>query len=369
MKGLESSAARRLARVRAGLAERELDGLLVSNIANLRYLTGFSGSSGWLLLDDVRAVFVTDGRYETQAQDELPGDAGFELLVLRDRPLAGLAERAAQEFAGRRLGFEGNHVAVDELERLRGEDEAVDWRSVIGFVEEGRVQKDESEIALIRKAAEIAAAALADTLPLIRPGIREREIAAELEYRMRRHGAERAAFETIVASGERTALPHAATSDRQIGEGDLLLIDFGARWRGYHSDLTRTFVVGGADDRQRETYDLVLAAQEAACSALREGVPGSEVDAAARRIFDAEGLEDRFPHSSGHGLGLEVHEGPRLARQSEEPLRRGTVVTVEPGLYFPEWGGIRIEDDLVVSEEGATTLVSLEKGRLQSLSL
>jgi Xaa-Pro aminopeptidase len=365
----ESSIARRLSRVRAALAERELDGLLVSHIANLRYLTGFSGSSGWLLLDDDRATVVTDGRYETQAQQELPGDAGFELLVLRDRPLAGLAERAAHEFAGRRLGFEGNHVAVGELERLRGKEEAVDWRSVLGLVEEVRAQKDEGEIALIRKAAEIAAVALADTLPLVQPGTREIEVAAELEYRMRLHGAERAAFETIVASGERSALPHAATSERLIGEGDLLLIDFGARWRGYCSDLTRTFVVGEADARQRETHDLVLAAHEAACSTLRAGVLASEVDAAARQIFDAEGLEERFPHSSGHGLGLEVHEGPRLGRRSEEPLRPGMVVTVEPGLYFPEWGGIRIEDDLVVTAEGATALVSLEKGRLRSLPL
>lgn len=367
MRSPDSAAARRLARVRAGLAERELDGLLVSHIANLRYLTGFSGSSGWLLLDVDRAIFVTDGRYETQARQELPDDAGFELLVLRDRLIDGLAERTAREFAGRRLGFEGNHMTVGDLERLRDPEGAVDWRPLLGFVEEARAQKDDGEIDLIGKAAVIAATALADTLPLVRPGIREVDIAAELEYRMRRHGAEGAAFETIVASGERSALPHAATSEREIAEGDLLLIDFGARWRGYCSDLTRTFVIGQASARQRETYDLVLAAHEAACSALQDGALGSEVDAAARRVFDAEGLEERFPHSSGHGLGLEVHEAPRLGRRSEEPLHPGMVVTVEPGLYFPEWGGIRIEDDLVVTEEGAAALVSLEKGRLRSL--
>ncbi len=367
MSNPESSTARRLARVRAGLAERQLDGLLVSHIPNLRYLTGFSGSSGWLLLDGDRAIFVTDGRYETQAQEELPDHAGFELLVLREKVLAGLAERAAHEFAGRRLGFEAIHLAVDQWERLRDDDGTVDWLGALGLVEDVRAQKDEDEIELIRKAAEIAAAALADTLPLVQPGTREVDIAAELEYRMRRHGAEGAAFETIVASGERSALPHAATSERQVQEGDLLLIDFGARWRGYCSDLTRTFVVGQADARQQEIYDLVLAAHEAACSALRDGALGSEVDGAARQSFDAAGLEERFPHSTGHGLGLEVHEGPRLGRQSEEPLRPGTVVTVEPGLYFPEWGGIRIEDDLVVTTEGATALVSLEKHRLRSL--
>jgi Xaa-Pro aminopeptidase len=369
MRSPDSPAARRLARVRAGLAERQLDGLLVSHVPNLRYLTGFSGSSGWLLLDEDRAIFVTDGRYETQAEQELPDDAGFELLVLRDQAFAGLAERASHEFAGRRLGLEANHVDVGQWERLRDADGAVDWRSVHGLVEEVRAQKDDGEIALIRQSAEIAAAALNETLPLAQPGTREVDIAAELEYRMRRHGAEGSAFETIVASGGRSALPHAATSERQIGEGDLLLIDFGARWRGYCSDLTRTFVVGGADARQREIYDLVLAAHEAACSALHDGALGSEVDAAARRSFEAAGLEERFPHSTGHGLGLEVHEGPRLGRRSEEPLRPGTVVTVEPGLYFPEWGGIRIEDDLVVTAEGATPLVPLEKGRLRALPL
>lgn len=367
MRSSESPAARRLTRVRASLAERDLHGLLVSHIANLRYLTGFSGSSGWLLFDEDRAIFVTDRRYETQARQELASDADFELLVLQDGLISGLAERVAQEFAGRRLGFEGNHVAYGDWERLRGEEGAVEWRAVLGLVEELRAQKDDGEIALIRKACEIATAALAETLPLVQPGAREVDVAAELEYRMRRLGAEGAAFETIVASGEQTALPHAATSERVIREGDLLLIDFGARWCGYCSDLTRTFVVGEPEARQQEVYELVLEAQEATIAALREGVSGAEVDAVARSVFALHGLEDRFAHSSGHGLGLEVHEGPRLGRRSEELVRPGMVVTVEPGLYFPGWGGIRIEDDLLVTPQGAGALVQLDKRRLRSL--
>lgn len=369
MRSSDTSSARRLARVRAGLAEREFDGLLVSHIPNLRYLTGFSGSNGWLLLDQAKATFVTDGRYETQAELELPVDAGFELLILHDQVVAGLAELVAREFAGRRLGFETDHLAVNQWESLRGDDGTVNWLPLSGLVEEGRAQKDDDELALMRKAAEIAARALADTLPLIQPGIRELDIAAELDYRMRRHGAEGSAFETIVASGTRSALPHAGTSERQIGEGDLLIIDFGARWRGYCSDLTRTFVIGASDARQREVYDLVLTAQEAAGAALRVGALGAEIDRAARRVFEDAGLKERFPHSTGHGLGLEVHEAPRLGRSSEERLRQGTVVTVEPALYFPEWGGIRIEDDLVVAAEEATPLVPLEKGSLRSLPL
>ncbi len=367
MKVPTSSAARRLARLRASLAECELHGLLVSHAASVRYLTGFSGSNGGLLVDPDRAIFVTDGRYELQAEQELPDDVDFELLVLRDGLIAGLAERAAEEFAGRRVGFEGQRVAYGDWERLCGEAGAVEWAAVAGVVEQLRAEKDDHELALIGKAAEIAAAALRETAPRVEPGLREVDVAAELDYRIRRLGAEGVAFETIVASGARTALPHAGTSARKLRDGDLVLIDFGARWHGYCSDMTRTFVVGEPDARQQEVYELVRAAQRAACAALRAGVSGSEVDAAAREVFAAQGVEDRFPHSSGHGLGLEVHEAPRLSRHSNEVLRPGMVVTVEPGLYFPGWGGVRIEDDLAVTKDGAGALVDLERDRLRAL--
>ncbi len=366
---MASPAARRLARVRASLGEHDLEGLLVSHRANVRYLTGFSGSSGWLILDDARALFITDGRYETQAAEELPDDAGFELVVLRNGALAGLVEQAARSFAGRRIGFESAYLSFREWARLAEDGVAVDWKPVSGIVEGQRAAKDADEVTAIRRAGAIAARALTEMLSVIEPGVRESEIAAQLEYGMRRLGAEGAAFETIVASGPRTALPHAATGEREIRDGDLLLIDFGARWQGYNSDMTRTFVVGVPNPRQQEVYDLVLAAQEAAGAALREGVSGQTVDAAARAVFAAAGVEERFPHSTGHGLGLEVHEGPRLARRSEELLRPAMVVTVEPGLYFPGWGGVRIEDDLLVTPDGSEALVRLDKSRLGSLPL
>ncbi len=365
----ESAAARRLARVRSSLVELGFQGLLISHLPNLRYLTGFSGSNGWLLLGDSRAIFVTDGRYEQQAEEELAGDVEFELLVVRDGILGELADRARQEFGVSKVGFEGAHISYSDWERLREAGDGVRWETVSGLVEKLRAVKDDDEIAAISRAAEIAADALHEVLPLVKPGVREVDIASELDYRMVHLGAERPAFDTIVASGARTALPHAATSRRKLGEGEFLLCDFGARWRGYCSDLTRTFVVGEPTRRQAQTYEKVLRAQQEAFSALRAGVACADADAATRRAFESVGLEARFPHSTGHGLGLEVHEGPRLSRRSEELLESRMVVTVEPGLYFPGWGGVRIEDDVVVTGDEPRPLVDLEKAELRGLPL
>ncbi|UCF18534.1 MAG: aminopeptidase P family protein [Gemmatimonadota bacterium] len=360
------ASARRLALLRAGLAERGLAGLVVTHLPNVRYLTGFSGSSAWLLVGRDMALFATDGRYEQQAQEELATEAELEVSIARDGQLGAVAERAAKEYAGSEVGFEARHLVYGDWEKLR-EGGAVEWTATTGLVEGLRAVKDDTEIEMIRRAADIAVSALRDTLPLVKGGVTERELAAELDYRMIRRGAEGPAFDTIVASGQRTALPHAQTSARRIRSGDLLLWDFGARWNGYCCDLTRTFVIGEPDARQTGVYLSVVAAHEAASQNLREGVPGREVDGAVRRVFGSEGLEDRFAHSTGHGLGLEVHESPRLSRQSEEALVRHMVVTVEPGLYFPGWGGVRIENDYVVNLDGAALLADLEYERLQSL--
>jgi Xaa-Pro aminopeptidase len=344
-----------------------VDGLLISSLPNVRYLTGFSGSSGFLLVGPEQAVFATDGRYEEQAREELADGVGLELFVAREKVLAALAERAEQGYAGATLGFEGQHLSHDQWRRIAEEAPSLKWKSVSGVVEKLRVVKDAHEIAAVEKAAAMAAEALRATLPLVKPGVREADIAAELDYRMVRLGAERPAFETIVASGARTALPHAATGTRSLRRGDLLLCDFGARWGGYCSDLTRTYVVGESSALQRDRYGLVLEAQRAACGALREGATGADVDAATRRVFEREGVEARFPHGTGHGVGLEVHEAPRLGRTSEESLSTNMVVTVEPGLYFPGWGGIRIEDDVVITDGQPRALVDLKKDRLLSL--
>ncbi len=362
-----SSYADRVARVRARLAELDVHLILVAHLPNLRYLTGFSGSAGWLLLAHERAIFVTDGRYHRMAEEQLAGEVGFELLVPREDILGEIARRAAELWPTGRAGFEGKHVSYADWARLAETDGGPEWEPVEGVVEGFRMIKSDDEIATMSEAGRIAAQALEETLALVRPGVREAEIAAELDYRMARLGAEGPAFPTIVASGPRTALPHAETSSRQVEHRDLLLCDLGARLRGYCSDLTRTFVTGTPTQRQSEMYALVLAAQRAACERLRPGVSGAEVDAAARRVFEGAGCEPQFAHSTGHGLGLEVHEGPRLYRRAEEALRPNMVVTVEPGLYFPEWGGIRIEDDFVVSDGEPRALVALEKGSLRSL--
>ncbi|UCC47778.1 MAG: aminopeptidase P family protein [Gemmatimonadota bacterium] len=362
--------ARRLERVRAELAELDLEGLLVSRLPNVRYLTGFSGSNAWLLIDATGATLLTDGRYGQQAEEELPRGAGFEFLIAPDGVLGELVvEQAKRQSSGSRFGFEGRHLSFAEWERLRDVSLAVEWVAVSGLVEGVRAVKEEEEIAAIETAARIAATALAETVTLVEPGVREADIASELDYRMRRLGAQRPAFETIIASGARSALPHAATSDRSVREGEFILCDFGAHWRGYCSDMTRTFVVGEAETKQREVYELVLAAQSAARSALRAGVSGAEVDAMARQVFAEADVEERFVHSTGHGLGLEVHEDPRLGRRSEDRLESNMVVTVEPGLYFPGWGGVRIEDALVVTEDGPRALVDLEASELQALPL
>jgi len=358
----------RLARVRARLDELDVAALLVSHLSNVSYLTGFSGSSGLLLITRDGAIFATDGRYEEQAGAELAG-LGFELLVAENGVLGALTERIAEDLAGEPVGFEAQRLVYGDWERLVAEAAAVTWTAVSGVVEGVRAVKDEGEIERIERAAAVGARALAETLSRVKPGVREADLAAELDYRMRSEGATGPAFETIVASGPRTALPHAATGERRLREGDLVLFDFGARCQGYASDLTRTFVVGAAEPRQLEVYSLVAAAQRAALRTLREGVNGAEVDEAARRVFMEAGVAESFPHSTGHGLGLEVHEGPRLSRRSEERLRAGMVVTVEPGLYFPSWGGVRIEDDLVVTDGEPRFLVELERERLQSLPI
>lgn len=362
-----TAATRRLARARAALAEHELDGLLVNHLPNVRYLTGFTGSNGWLLLDPTAAVFMTDGRYEQQAEEELPEAGGFELVVARDGVMDDLIERANDRFKGFKVAFEARHLSYADGRWLQEHAGSVSWQASTDLLERLRAVKDDDELQAMKRAADIAVSALSQILALIEPGVREVDIAAELDFRMRRLGAAGPAFETIVASGERTALPHASASVRRVREGDLLLCDLGAIWRGYCSDLTRTFVIGDPRPRQAEVYEAVVTAQRAAFAALREGACGADVDRAARETFAAMDLDAQFAHSTGHGLGLEVHEGPRLHRQSEEELEAGMVVTVEPGLYFPGWGGVRIEDDSVVGSGEPRLLTDLARDELRTL--
>ncbi len=332
--------------------------MLVTDLINVRYLSGFTGSNGALLVfaDDREAVLATDGRYRTQAAQQA---SGLEVLIERavGRALAG---RAADNGVGK-LGFESHVVTVDGFDALTKElDErsspALELVRASGTVEALREIKDAGELALLRLACEAADAALGDLLDSggLRPGRTEREVARELESLMLDHGADAISFETIVAAGANSAIPHHRPTDAALATGDFVKIDFGALVAGYHSDMTRTFVLGKAADWQQEIYQLVSDAQRAGREALAPGVGLRDVDAAARDLIAEAGYAENFGHGLGHGVGLEIHEAPGIGATSAGTLLAGSVVTVEPGVYLPDRGGVRIEDTLVVADEGHT---------------
>ncbi len=346
------------------LAGGGLDALLVSHPANIRYLTGFTGSAGLFLASPGGLVFISDFRYETQARDEIGPLARIEIdgASLWDRLFKVLGDYPSVHT----VGFEAHAVTVRDAGRWSAE-AARAWRfaATSDLVEGLRIAKVPEEVDAIRAAGELAAAALAETLPGVRAGLTEREVAALLEGALRRRGSEDYPFPTIVASGPRSALPHAGTSARVLARGDLLLLDFGAVVDGYSSDVTRTFVVAAPPtERQAELHRVVLEAQRAALDGLRAGLTGRQADALARDRIAAAGHGPAFGHSLGHGVGLEVHEAPRLARTAEEVLPAGAVVTVEPGVYYSDWGGVRIEDDVVLSPEGARLLTQFPRDLL-----
>ena len=353
----------RQAGLRAALADEGLDGLLVTHLPNIRYLTGFTGTAALLLVRKDASTLISDFRYAAQAPAEVGSVAAVEI---EQRSIWDRLGRVLSTESGASIGIEANALTVRDAERVSGLTRA---RVVptTELVERQRAVKAPEEVAAIAAAAELAQEALEVVLPGIRVGQTEREVAAALEATLRRQGSEWHPFPTIVASGPRSAFPHARTSQRNIGKGELLLIDFGAQVDGYCADLTRTMVVGArADERQRMMHDLVQTAQRRAIEQLRPGMLAREGDALARDIIVARGFGDAFGHSLGHGLGLEVHEAPRLAATSESPLPPHAVVTVEPGVYFAGWGGIRLEDDVYLAPEGPRRL---SNGRTELLEL
>jgi len=344
----------RLGRLRAGFPDAEA--LLILNEKNIRYLTGFTGGDGALMAGPGWLVLLADGRYVTQARGEA---LGAEIVEFRNRVegIAGVARRHAL----RRIGFESPALTVEEYLRLQKGLPEVALEPLVDGFQSLRAVKDQREVALIREAARVAGEALAAVREMIRPGVREKEIALELDYRMRRGGAERASFETIVAAGSNSALPHATPGCREIADGDCVMVDYGAVVQGYHSDETCTYIVGRASARQETVYRLVREAHDRAIEAVRPGVSCGEIDRIARGYLEEAGMDRYFAHGTGHGVGLDVHEPPRLAAGREEILRAGMVVTVEPGIYLPNEWGIRIEDTVLVTDEGAERLTSSSK--------
>lgn len=337
------------------LGTEALDGLLVTSLPNIRYLTGFSGSAALVMATAREALLVTDFRYEEQAQAEVGSSARIviERVSAWDRLFREIGSMGSLDV----LGFEAHAVSAKDAERITSAGRTWHWRAAPELVERLRVRKSPAEIAAVRAAATLATEALRATLSAVHTGQAEREIAGLLEGHLRRLGSEAHPFPTIVASGPRTAWPHARTSSRAVARGDWLLLDFGAQVDGYCADITRTVVVGArASDAQRVLYDLVYAAQRAARECIRAGMPAREADALARDLIDARGFGDAFGHSLGHGLGLEVHEAPRLSRTSADPLPVDAVVTIEPGIYLSGQGGVRLEDDVHLSAEGPVLL-------------
>jgi len=349
----------RLAAVRDALARADLDGLVVSSLPNIRYLTGFSGSNALVLVTARDAVLLTDFRYEAQVEDEvLPS---VTVRIESSSLWTGLWSVIGAAAGVERLGFESAHLLHRDFQRLLEQGGRWQWRPTLDVVEALRACKDRDEVAHIERAIAIAETALAATLPQVRAGLTETQVAGVLERALRDAGSEGYPFASIVASGPRSALPHARAGDRVLMTGDFVLLDFGAIWNGYCSDITRTVVLGSASEEQRAVYDVVFEANRRASGALRVGLQGMAADAVAREYIDARGYGEEFGHSLGHGIGLEIHEAPRLAKTAEAPLLSGAVVTVEPGIYRPGWGGVRIEDDVLLTDAGPRILTSFPR--------
>jgi Xaa-Pro aminopeptidase len=352
-------------RLQDSLSTHRLDALLVTHPANLRYLCGFTGSSGALLLTEKKAVFITDGRYTEQARAEV-GTA--QVVIARRGPLAAAAAwLSAHRKKGRRapskIGIESEQMTVAARSRLAGIlPSGFRLRAAPALVEQARMVKDDEEIACVRSAVLLGASLFDRVLEVIRPGVRETEVAAEMEYAARKAGAEAMSFETIIASGERSALPHGRASQAAIPEQGFVVCDFGVILSGYCSDMTRTVYVGRPSAEARGVYQAVKQAQQAAVDAVRPGISVSEVDRASRKSLQKSGLARYFTHSTGHGVGLEIHEAPRVAAGQTEILQLGMVITIEPGVYVPGKWGVRIEDMVVVTERGCEVLTPTSKG-------
>jgi Xaa-Pro aminopeptidase len=347
----------RLTKVRNTLTEHSLDAFLVSQPENRRYLSGFTGTAGWLLITAEQAILATDFRYYERAAQEAPAfelaKIGASFVKLLPELLAGVGVR--------RLGFESQHVTVDELYTWSQATEGVEWLPLKNTVETIRAVKDGDEIEKLRRSVALTDAAFAHLVGMLRPGMTERQAAWEIEAFMRGHGASRSAFDLIIAAGPNGALPHALASDRAIQPGEPIVIDIGCVLDGYCSDMTRTLCLGDPDLKYLAVWDLVLRAHEAAKNAIHAGTSGVAADAAARNLIAEAGYGEFFGHGLGHGVGLAVHEGPRASRLSEDTLEAGMSLTVEPGVYLPGEFGVRIEDLVIVREKGVETLTSTPK--------
>jgi Xaa-Pro aminopeptidase len=341
------------------LRKPDAGALLVTNFTNVTYLTGFTGDDSFLLLGAHDAVVISDTRYETQLHDECPG-LKFHIRTQGTKMLDAVAD-VVRSAKVRRLAVEGDAISVAAYQQLGGKLPKTSLVPTTGLVESLREIKDKEEVAEIVEAARYAQRAFAVLRASLRGDQTEKEVADDLEHQLRLLGAKGSSFPAIVAVGSQAALPHARPTLRRIDGADFVLVDWGATARLYKSDLTRLLVTGRISPKLERVYGLVLTAQEQAIAAIRPGMTGAEIDAVARQVIVDGGFGKQFGHGLGHGIGLDIHEGPRLSSVNDQPLKAGMVVTVEPGIYVPGWGGVRIEDDVLVTKTGCEVLTNCPK--------
>jgi Xaa-Pro aminopeptidase len=346
----------RMSRVREKIKGLGLEAIVFLDMQNIRYLTGFTGSEGALLAGDQNPVLLVDGRYTTQAGREVQG---ADIRQYRDKT-EGIVQ-AIRDGGWKGVGLESAALILQDYLKLKERASEVEWKALGAELNTLRMIKDERETGCIQKAAALSSQALCSLLDTLKPGMTEKDVALELECRIRRRGADRVSFDVIVASGENSALPHARPGTRPFKEGDFIVFDYGGVCGGYCSDETCTVALGKASARQREVYDIVREAHDRALAAVRAGVSCRDVDHAARSYIEGKGLGQYFSHGTGHGIGLSVHEEPRLSTLSESCLEAGMVITIEPGVYLPGLWGIRIEDTVRVTSEGCDVLTKVPK--------
>ncbi len=348
----------RVERLKKLFSAKEIDGVIITKAENRRYITGFTGSSGIVVVSADRNVLITDFRYLEQAAEQA---TDFE-IVDGTKDMIGAIKEVVEKANIKNLGFESRGMNFYEYQEYNKELCAVTKMIPIeALVEELRLYKDEEEISMIKKAAELADAAFQHIQAFIKPGVTELSIALELEYFMKKMGGEKNSFDFIVASGPRSSLPHGVASDRVIQSGEFVKMDYGTIYNGYCSDITRTVVVGEPTEKMVEIYNIVKEAQQSAIDQIKAGTTSIEADAIARDIITQAGYGLNFGHGLGHGVGLEIHEGPRVSTKEPVVLEENMVITIEPGIYIPQWGGVRIEDDVVIKKDGCHVLTTATK--------
>ncbi|KRE98543.1 Xaa-Pro dipeptidase [Paenibacillus sp. Soil766] len=348
---------KRIERLRESMQQQELPALLITNAYNRTYVSGFTGSSGYVLITLDRAILLTDFRYMTQAPQQAKL---FEVVEHKAKAIESVRELLQQQGITK-LGFEQSDVSYGDFLNYQQGLPGIEFVPTSRLVELIRMVKDEGELQVMQEAADLADQTFTHILNFIKPGVKELDIALEIEVFIRKNGGTSTSFETIVASGERSALPHGKASDRILQGNEFVKLDFGAYYKGYCSDITRTVMLGKPTDKHKEIYDIVLEAQLHCLANLKPGITGRDGDAFARDVIVKRGYGDYFGHGTGHGLGMEIHESPRVSKTEDMILTPGMVVTVEPGIYLPDFGGVRIEDDVVITETGIKILTHSTK--------